>query len=207
MEEGLATGKIFQLVNASSIEPRILVTDHELRQSYKIGKQTIVSLPELAIIHHRTWFCIGPKHHIPKVAVATAELQSLLLHSLQNCDYLKGQQQHANPRELQRQSLRSGLAWLLLMNVEVTVRVDDRGRPKPSGQLLKRYHFGDLLIKDDHFRIGLGKHVGAANYSLDIGYTQFQEFAQPSILFDPADVKSFPTMTNRFQDTGSSGTL
>lgn len=57
------------------------------------------------------------------------------------------------------------------MNVEITVRVDDRGRLKPSRQFLKYYYFRDFLIKDDYLYISFKKHVRATSYSLDIRYT------------------------------------
>jgi hypothetical protein len=187
---GLADGKMFQLVKPTLAEAGILVMDDELRQSYKIGEKTTLSLPELAITHHRICVCISPKEHIPKVAVATAELQSMLWHALGHYDF-KGQHPRTDTEELQRRYLRFALAWLLLMNAEVEVHVDSHGRPKLSGQFSKRFHFGDLLIKHNTFRIGLGKHVGAAEHWLDIHYTQLQNRAQLRALF---------------HDTGSSGT-
>jgi hypothetical protein len=186
-KERVSTEKMFQ-----STELGILVKDYELREFYNLAELPI-SLPELAILHHRICFGIGARRHILKMAVANAELQKMLSHALE----------HGDPKEPQGQYLHSTLAWLLLMNTEVKARVDDRGRPKHSGQHFKLYHFGDLLIVDDYLRIGLGKHDGAVQYWLEIRYTQFQKGAR---LVDAVDVKSFPTRTNRFQDSGSSGT-
>jgi hypothetical protein len=168
--------KMFQLVKPGSTDMGILVMDDELRRSYNIGRKSTVSLPELAITHHRASVCIGPKEHLPQMALATTELQSMLWHTLGNYD-LKEQHPHTDTEELERQYLCSLLAWLLLMNVEVEVHVDNCGRPKPSGQFSRRYYFGDLLIKHDTFRIGFGKRVGAAEYRLDIHYTQLQNGA------------------------------
>ena len=187
MKEKVRTEKMFQ-----STELGILVKDSELRKFYNLAELPI-SLPELAILHHRTCFGIGARRHILKMAVANAEMQKMLLHALE----------HGDPKEPRGQYLHSTLAWLLLMNTEVKVRVDDRGRPKLSGQHFKLYHFGDLLIIDDYLRIGLGKHDGAVQYWLDIRYAQFQNDAR---LVAAVDAKSFPTRTNRFQDSGSSGT-
>lgn len=145
MKERVRTEKMFQ-----STELGILVKDYELREFYNLAELHI-SLPELAILHHRTCFGIGARRHILKMAVANAELQKMLSHALEHCD----------PKEPQGQYLHSALAWLLLMNTEVKARVDDRGCPRHSGQHFKLYHFGDLLIMDDYFRIGLGKHDGA----------------------------------------------
>jgi hypothetical protein len=186
-EYGSKTEKMFQ-----STELGILVKDSGLRKSYNLAELPI-SLPELAILHHRTCFGIGARRHILKMAVANAELQKMLSHALE----------HGDPKEQWGQYLHSTLAWLLLMNAEVKVRVDDRGRPKLSGQHFKLFHFGDLLIIDDYLRIGLGKHDGAVQYWLEIQCTQFQKDAR---LVDAVDAKSFPTKTNWFQDSDSSET-
>jgi hypothetical protein len=187
MEEKVRTEEMFQ-----STELGILVKDHELREFYNLAELPI-SLPELAILHHRTCFGVGGRRHILKMAVANAELQKILSHALE----------HGDPKDPQGQYLHSTLAWLLLMNTEVKVCVDDRGRPKLSGQHFKFYYFGDLLIMDDYLRIGLGKHEGAVQYWLEIEHTQFQKAAR---LVDAVDAKSFPTRTNWFQDRGSSAT-
>jgi hypothetical protein len=105
-----------------STELGVLVKDSELRKSYSVTKLPI-SFPELVILHHRTCFGIGGRRHILKMAAANAELQKMLSHALE----------HGDPKEPPGQYLHSTLAWLLLMNAEVKVRVDDRGCPKLSG--------------------------------------------------------------------------
>jgi hypothetical protein len=187
MKEKVRAEKMFQ-----STELGILVKDSGLRKSYNLAEFPI-SLPELAILHHRTFFGIGAQRHILKMAVANAELQEMLSHALE----------HGDPKEPGVQYLHSTLAWLLLMNTEMKVGVDDRGRPKLGGQHFKLYHFGDLLIIADYLRIGLGKHDGAVQYWLDIRCAQFQKGAR---LVDAVGAKSFDTRTDWFQDSGSSGT-
>src|SRR5436305_710771 len=89
-EGGLATGKMFRSIE-SGPEARVEFMDKELMQFYKIPEDNNIPLAQLAIIHHKTWLCIIPKKHTPKVPVATPELRSMLSRALDDCKHFRGQ--------------------------------------------------------------------------------------------------------------------
>jgi hypothetical protein len=73
---------MFRSIETNKLEPRIEVIDNELMKFYEIPEDNNISLPLLAVVHHKTWFSIFPKKHIAKTPVATAELRSMLLRAL-----------------------------------------------------------------------------------------------------------------------------